>query len=237
MYGGSKYIIPGAIEPIEIQLFDTYAHPLTGITNLSVQIRRHADDFYLDWADNTFKPGSTCLQMYQTLGEVSAMFSPGIYRLHTAPHLRGFHTALITNPGSGDIYSITLSQQGDHDAIGLPTGYELHCYDLAQGLPAAVADAVWNEMQSDHRVQGSFGELMHRIVALQKENYYIDNMTYNAQGLLLQGRIRLFYTKTEAEAATPGGASEGEFAVYHFTTTETTGHTERAATARSVKEP
>ena len=39
-----------------------------------------------------------------------------------------------------------------------------------------------------------------------------------------------------ATAATDGGVSEGEIGVYSFTTTEVTGHIERPATARSVRD-
>lgn len=238
MQGGSKYILPGAKEPIEIQLLDEDSKPLPGKTDIFIQIRRHQDDLYFDWSDNTFKWPSTVITRHQVLSEVSAAYSPGIYRLDAGPtHAKGFNTAAITNPGTADVYDIDVVQIGGTDALGLPQGYELHIYDLTVGLPAVIADAVWNAMQVDHRVVGSFGELVQRIVALQKENYYIDNMTYNTQGLMLTGRIRLFYNKTDANAATPGGSGQGEFATYTFTTTPTLGHPERAATARSVKEP
>lgn len=238
MQGGSKYILPGAREPIEVQLFDAYSVPLIGKDNIFVQIRRHQDDLYFDWADNRFRaPGSVSI-LSQPLSEVSATYSPGIYRLDAPPvHVKGFNTAAIVNPQAGDVYDITVLQIGGTDALGLPLGYELQVHDLTTGLPAIIADAVWNEMQADHQVTGSFGELLQRIVALQKENYYIDNMTYNTQGLMLTGRIRLFRSKAEAEAATPGGTGQGEFATYSFTTTSLPGQPERAATARSVKDP
>jgi len=236
--GGSKYILPGAKEPIEIQLIDQFNRLLTGKTDIFIQIRRHQDDRYFDWSDNTFKNPSIIVTRHQALSEVSAAYSPGIYRLDAGPtHAKGFNTAVITNPGSADVYDIDVTQIGGDDATGLPQGYELCIYDLTVGLPEVIADAVWNAMQVDHRVVGSFGELVQRVAALQKENYYIDNMTYNTQGLMLTGRIRLFYTKTDANAATPGGSGQGEFATYTFTTTPTPGHPERAATARSVKEP
>lgn len=238
MQGGSKYILPGAREPIEVQVFGSTSEPLLGKTDLFVQIRRHQDDLYFDWADNRFKPPGSVSILSQPLSEVSSTYSPGIYRLDAPPtHAKGFNTAAIDNPQAGDVYDITVLQIGGTDALGLPLGYELQVHDLSIGLPAVIADAVWDEMQADHRITGSFGELLQRIVALQKENYFIDNMTYNTQGLMLTGRIRLFRSKTEAEAASPGGSGEGEFATYSFTTTSLPDKPERAATARSVKEP
>lgn len=219
MRGGSKYIKPGDKEPIEILIFDRLNVPLTGKTNLFVKIRRIDDDLFFDWDDQTFKsPGSVGTLLAQ-LSEVSATYSPGLYQLNRTPnHIRGFNTAVITNASNFDIYDITIVQVGATDAAGLPAGYELQVREQVT-LPAEVADAVWDAMQNDHKVLASFGDLMRRIVALQKEYYVIDEMDHNAQGLLLAARIRLFEDKAAVLAATEGGVGEGEFATYSFVTT------------------
>lgn len=160
MKGGSKYIKPGAKEPIEIQVFDEAERLLKGLTNLYVRIRRHADDLYFDWSDATFKAPASVVQMEQVLEEISGTYSPGIYRLNrtTAPaHTHGFDTAAITNPGSGDVYDVTIVQIGGTDAAGLPTGYEIHV-DPTIVTPTLIADAVWDEQKAGHNVPGSFGE-------------------------------------------------------------------------------
>lgn len=160
MKGGSKYIKPGAKEPIEVQVFDEADQLLTGLTTVYVRIRRHADDLYFDWNDATFKAPGSVVQMHQVLEEVSATYSPGIYRLNrtAAPaHTKGFDTAAITNPGSGDVYDITIVQIGGTDAAGLPTGYELHV-DPTIVTPTLIADAVWDEQKGGHNIVGSFGE-------------------------------------------------------------------------------
>ena len=230
----------GDTEPVEVQVFGRSGLPLTGKTDIKIRVRRHNDDLYFDWTDNTFKSGGSVAQMLQALSEVSASLSPGIYRLNVGAHVRGFNTGAVTNPGIEDIYDVTIVQDSGLDAVGLPVGFEIKVgryVDKIAGLPGNVADAVWDEMQADHVVANSFGDLMRRVVALQKENYFIDNMTYNTKGLLLAGRIRLFATKAAAAAATDGGTGEGEFAIYSFDTTEKPGpHEERAATARSVRD-
>jgi len=261
MQGGSKYILPNAKEPIEVQVFDVNAQPLRGKTDISLYIRRNHDDLYLDWHDDTFKLPTEVIQMFATLQEVSSLYAPGIYRLNTVAHVCGLDTSRITNATNHDVYAITVVQIGGTDAVGLPTGFELHVdatlVDRVDNVPNAVntalstfhgigswqavsvgniADAVWNSMQNDHVIAGSFGDLMRRIVALQKENYFIDQMTYNSRGLMIAGRIRLFDSKTGAMSATDGGINEGEFATYSFNTTSTTGTTERARTARSVRD-
>ncbi|MGD9209154.1 MAG: hypothetical protein PVI90_00185 [Desulfobacteraceae bacterium] len=160
MKGGSKYIKLNAKEPIEIQVFNDAEQLLKGLTDLYVRIRRHADDLYFDWNDATFKAPATVIQMEQVLEEVSPTYSPGIYRLNRtiAPmHVKGFDTSIITNPGSGDVYDITIVQIGGTDAAGLPTGYELHVDPTILTL-TEIADAVWDETKSGHTTPGSFGE-------------------------------------------------------------------------------
>ena len=219
MRGGSKYIKPGAKEPIEIQVSNRYTNvPLLDSTTLFVKVRRINDDLYFDWDDNTFKAPAGATTLQTALDQVSKTYSPGLYQLDFGPdHLKGFDTSKITNAGTDDVYDVTIEQIGGTDAAGLPTGYELHVRQEAV-LPSDIADAVWNAMQADHKVLGSFGDLMRRIVALQKEHYVIDNMVHNTQGLLTAARIRLFENKADVLAASDGGAGEGEFAAYTFTT-------------------
>lgn len=233
MQGGSKYIKPGEREPVEIQVANRYTdEPLTDKTNLFIKIRRINDDLYFDWNDNTFKVPASVGILHVALVEVSKPYSPGLYHLNYGPsHLRGFDTSQITNAGLSDVYDVTVEQIGDSDAAGLPVGYELQIRQEVT-LPSEVADAVWNAMQADHKVLNSFGDLMRRIVALQKEYYVIDNMVHNAQGLLLEARIRLFENKTDVLAATDGGTGEGEFATYSFYTTP---HTAKPAIADLVR--
>jgi len=237
--GGSIWVQTDSIEPIEIQIFDELNRPLTGKTDIVVQVRRISDDFLLDWTDDRLKAPFVVVQRHLSLSEVSATYSPGLYRLNTWPHTNGLNLGAIANHGVDDIYDVTISQDSGTDAMGLPLGFEMKVGNFADkiaGLPMNVANAVWDAMQADHTLAGSFGLLLQRIVALQKENYYIDNMTYNTQGLMLTGRIRLFATKAAAVAATAGGTGEGEFATYSFDTTAVSGKPERAATARSVRD-
>lgn len=209
--GGVAYIETGGKEPIEIQLFNKYTgKPLLGKTDIKIRIRRHNDDLFFDWSDNSFKAYGAVVQLHETLTEINATQSPGLYRLSTVTHLRGLDTSAISGLGTSDSLEITVLQDGGADAAGLPTGFELKV--------------------------GSFLDTILRIVALQKENYYIDQMTYNTPGLMTSARIRLFKTKSEADAATDGGVGEGEFATYTFTSTPNTVYPERADAARSVRD-
>jgi hypothetical protein len=240
MSGGSTWLPTDGIEPVEIQLFQLTGYELIGSTDIAVQVRRQQDGYYFDWPNKEFRISAQVSEFYQTLYEVSPSKSPGLYRLNTPDHPGGFNTAIIVNPGVDDIYDVTVkTRSGTNYLYGLPTGFEIKMGWLADkiiGLPGNVADAVWNAIHADHTVTGSFGDLMRRVVALQKENYFIDNTTYNTQGLLLEGRIRLFATKAEVNAATKGGSSEGEFATYTLVTTPQTLKPERAEVVRSVRD-
>ena len=237
---GPVYVPTGATEPVEVQVAGFDNLPLLGKTSIKLHIRRIQDGYYLDWSDNTFKAGSAVVQMLIALSEVSPTYSPGVYELDTAPHVKGLNTAAIINAVVNDVYDVTVVQDADYDAPGLPVGFEIKLgapfADKIEALPGSVAGAVWDEMQLSHVLAGSFGDLIRRIVGLQKENYFIDGMTYNSRGLLLSGRVRIFPDKTTTQAATDGGSGEGEIGTYAFTTTEVTGHIERAATARSVRD-
>lgn len=209
--GGTAYIETGGKEPIEIQLFHrTTGAPLLSKTDIKVRIRRHNDDLYYDWDDNTFKAYGSVTQLLETLSVVSDAQSPGLYRLSTVDHLRGFDTSKITNLNGSDALEVTVLQDGGTDAAGLPTGFELKV--------------------------GNFLDTILRIVGLQKENYFIDQMVYNTPGLMTAARVRIFQSKADANAATDGGSGEGEIATYTFTAVPNTTQTERADTVRSVRD-
>jgi len=209
--GGTAYVETGGREPIEIQLFDRFTgQPLLGKTSIHARIRRHNDDLYYDWSDNTFKAYAAVSQLHEALSIINDTQSPGLYRLSTTDHLRGFDTSKISNLLGDDVVEVTVEQVGASDAAGLPTGFELKI--------------------------GSFLDSILRIVGLQKENYFIDQMLYNTPGLMTSARIRLFKTKSETDAATDGGANEGEFATYAFASSPNAVKPERADNVVSTRE-
>ena len=239
MNSSGSIVQTGETEPVEVYLVDVVGDALLGKTDIKLQIRRHADGYYYDWDDDTFKPAGSVTQMLQALEEVDASNDPGVYALNTATHAHGFNTNAISNPGTNDVYTLTVVQDGGSDAQGLPAGDILKVgfwVDQIGGVPTNVANAVWNAMQADHVVQGSFGELLLRIEALKHGNHVLDNLVYNSQHLIMSGRMRLFTTKTAVAAATDGGVGEGEFATYSFTTTVDSQHGNHADVIRASKD-
>lgn len=237
--GGSVWLPTGWTEPVEIQLFALSGEELLGNTDIVVQVRRQQDGYYYDWTNKEFRIAASVSEFYQTLQEVSQSYNPGLYRLDTPDHAGGFNTSIPTNVGTDDIYDVTVTHRTLPELYGLPTGFEIRTGALADkiiALPDSIANAVWDQMQADHTIAGSFGDLLRRIVALQKENYVIDQTNYNTPGLLTSGRIRLFNTKAEVAAATDGSSGEGEFATYSFTTTSKVDRPERADIIRSARE-
>jgi hypothetical protein len=236
---GSVEIPTGGKEPIEIQLFNkNTGAPLLGSSTVEVSVRRIKDDLYLDWDDDTIKAVGAVGTLWQALDEIDSTNRAGLYQLDTANHVKGLDTSKFTGADADDIYEVTLRDSASL-AADLPSGFEIKTGALADkiyGLPSNVADAVWDALQADHKVANSFGDMMRRIVALQKEHYFIDNTNYNNEGLLLSGRIRLFETKAAADAAGYGNSGEGEFATYTLTTTPKGARPEQAHSVKSVRD-
>jgi len=72
--------------------------------------------------------------------------------------------------------------------------------------PDEVADAVWDELISNHIQTGSFGELMNlfkeqmqRLLGLSFENYRILNPSYDSLGKLISAKIRIYNSKSDCE--------------------------------------
>ena len=63
----------GVTEPIIVSIIDVNKAPITGLTDIKIQIRRQSDGFYFDWSDNTFKAAASVVNLWQALMEVSAV--------------------------------------------------------------------------------------------------------------------------------------------------------------------
>ncbi|MCD6163466.1 MAG: hypothetical protein J7K40_13780 [candidate division Zixibacteria bacterium] len=83
----------------------------------------------------------------------------------------------------------------------------------------AIADAVWDEVLSGHSIVGTTGEAMLVIRGLVQQNFLLDSTAYNAKGLLVAGRMRIFGNKADVLAATDGGVGEGEIAIFNVQVT------------------
>jgi len=66
-------------------------------------------------------------------------------------------------------------------------------------------------------------DLVKRALGLIHENIFIDETVYDANGQMTSGRVRLFNSKTDVDAATdggsppPGGTDPEHFAAYLIT--------------------
>lgn len=104
----------GDTEPIEIFVLDAYGQPLSGLSNLRLSVRRVSDDYFFDWADNTFK-SSGISQQQVTLSEIDPINASGMYKLNVGGHVAGFNTSLIQNHIDGDTYVFMAVQDGSPD--------------------------------------------------------------------------------------------------------------------------
>jgi hypothetical protein len=94
----------------------------------------------------------------------------------------------------------------------------------------AIVDAVWDEVidSTAHFTSSTTGEALTLIKGMVQNQFMLDSTEYNPSGLLTSGRIRIFSTKAEVEAATDEGTDEGEIATFTVTT-------EAEATATQAK--
>lgn len=105
----------GATEPIAVY----EGLGTTGLTDLFARVLRASDNYFLDWADMTFKAaGWTALD--RLLTEVNSTAAPGLYEL-----IGGLDTSAITNALPNATYRV-ISVQVPADGARLPAPDEIH---------------------------------------------------------------------------------------------------------------
>jgi hypothetical protein len=113
-----RVISKGEIESIKVPAADKRGAPLTGKTDLYVRIQRSSDNWFLDWADDTFKAaGHTTLNALLT--EIDATNAAGLYELSGR-----FDSGAVTNLATIEDLNIIPVQTPGTDAI-LPDPVEL----------------------------------------------------------------------------------------------------------------
>lgn len=78
----------------------------------------------------------------------------------------------------------------------------------------AIADQVWDEALSGHFTAGSTGLALFLSKGLSQCNYVLDQTTFDGDGMMTGGRIRIFADAAGANSATQGGSGQGEVAAF-----------------------
>lgn len=121
----------GATEPIQATILSGSLAPLTGKTDILLDVQRASDGYWLDWNDMTFKSsGWTTRQIAMT--EVSATYAPGEYR-------HDLNTGSITNPAADDTYTARVTQSPGTDAKNVPQVGEIKVGQYVDDIDAAVS--------------------------------------------------------------------------------------------------
>jgi hypothetical protein len=110
----------GDTEPIEVLALDAAGDPLVDLADVKVKIRRQLSDQYYDWSDDTFKAGASVTTLATLLTQVDKVRSPGEYKLTKTGHVNGFNTSTIANPAAGDVYLVTVFQDGGGSVSNMP---------------------------------------------------------------------------------------------------------------------
>lgn len=77
-----------------------------------------------------------------------------------------------------------------------------------------IADQVWDEALSGHLSAGSTGLALFLSKGLSQCNYVLDQTSFGGDGMMIEGRIRIFADAAGASAATQGGSGQGEIASF-----------------------
>jgi hypothetical protein len=121
-----------ATEPIYVYAVKGNGNPLTGKTDLYVNVRRDSDGFFYDWNDNTFK-SSGWTTLNKLLTEISATNAPGVYYVSG-----GFDTSAIVSKATDDSYQVIPLQTPGTDAR-LPGPIEIKEGDFVDDIDAAIS--------------------------------------------------------------------------------------------------
>lgn len=94
---------------------------------------------------------------------------------------------------------------------------------LKSDIPSAtsIRDAILDAARTGHITLGSVGEAIALSASLLQGNFFIDQTDNSSPNGQTAARLRCFHTGAAANAATPGGSGEGEFATFLVTTTYT----------------
>ncbi len=121
----------GGVLPIAILAVTKSGAPLTGATDLFIRVFRRSDNFFIDWADNTFKAsGHTTIN--QILAEVDATNAAGVYEF-----AGDWDTSTIVSPVADDSYVIYPLQTPGTNAV-LPGPADVLTGEFVDDIDAAI---------------------------------------------------------------------------------------------------
>jgi hypothetical protein len=165
------------------------------------------------------------------LFQQGAVCVPVIGQVQTNRDLAGYVNSggVFTHMGDG-VYTYTFSGP-EVDAVGGEGNVWLRVkvpgfrtvvlrVPLRIQVPTAIEirDAILASARAGYLVSGSIGEGVSVAVALLQGNFYMDTVVNGGNGQT-SARLRCFSSGAGAQAATPGGSGQGEFATFIVTTT------------------
>ncbi len=127
----AERIQTGGVLPIAILAVTKSGAPLTGATDLFIRVFRRSDNFFIDWADDTFKAsGHTTIN--QILAEVNATNAAGVYEF-----AGDWDTSTIVSPVADDSYVIYPLQTPGTNAV-LPGPIDVLTGEFVDDIDAAI---------------------------------------------------------------------------------------------------
>lgn len=218
-------------------IYDADGSGITGSTDLTLKIRRQADDYLFDFNTTTFK-ASGWTTVAQTMTQIDATNLPGEYRhsLNVASFSDGMYNAYFVYAGGNGLRAFV-----DSDEFGVygGNGLDYNAYNAGGGggggsAPTAGqnADAVLDEPIAEHQAAGTLGKYIADILgdtestlpalitgespdltSLQTNVAAILTDTNELQGLISNSRIAAQVKGIDANAITASSIAADAIAV------------------------
>jgi len=134
--------------------------------------------------------------------DISEIDTSGEYGFSFTPTLLGFWKAEIVVGYNNDFFVSEIDvEESDINSI------------------SGVVDTILSEVLENQSKIDTMDALLQRVAGLVHENIFIDNTEYDAEGQLVNARVRLFDSQTNCDAATDGGSeTTGLIGVYDLRT-------------------
>jgi hypothetical protein len=192
--------------PIEVHAIDSDLADLTGLSDVTVNVRNSDTDLFLDWDDLAFKAAGSVTTMNKTCTEVDATNQPGMY---------GYDldlTTLASAPTSRERWIIKIS---GGTGVAYKGAAEVTVEPTTVLDGSEIPGAVWDEAATDHTAAGSLGRRVSLVMGILFGNYSYKPTTRDSNGTPTAWTLKVYASSGDVPATSsdPDGTILGTFTV------------------------
>lgn len=244
----TSHILTGTTEPIQA-LITADLLPEPGLTDVLLTLRRGTDGFFLDFDDGIFKTigwterehvmaevdATLAEGLYQWLwdttghaeGQYTAMIAcvsahnvPQVCDLHVGGYVDHIDAAITSRQSEMSASARSVANIAEHD----DTQTTIAALPVAP-TTTAITNALLDEVLAGHLIPGTVGYALLTSLAVPQQNTLLDGgageaeIKYDSNGLMTEGRLRVFATRVATLAATPGAPAGADSEIMLITYT------------------